>query len=119
MDVQALLRQALNNGWDGIDNAGRDAAAFAKRDTQALNERLEREAKIVKAALATPEGAALVDLLMTHVFRSPTQDQYAARTSDEFVITRARREGAQGVVYYLLNLARGVPAAQPPEAEGG
>lgn len=115
MDVQAMLRQAVNNGWDGIDNAGKSAAEYAQRESGVLQERIDREAKIVRAALATPEGAALVDLILTHVFRSPSQQQYELRTVEEFVITRARREGAQGVAYYLLNLGRGEAAVPTPE----
>lgn len=116
MDVHAMLRQAVHNGWDGIENAGKNAAEYAARENGVLQERIDREAKIVKAAMATPEGAALVDLIITHVFRSPTAQQYEVRTADEFLITRARREGAQGVAYYLLNLGRGEAAPAP---EGG
>jgi hypothetical protein len=119
-DVQQMLRKVLDNGWDGIEQAGKQAAEFGARDMAEQQERFEREARIVRAAAATPEGAALLELICRHTFmRSPSAQDYAVRTADEFVITRARREGASSVAFYLLNLASGQPAAAPTEAEGG
>ena len=114
-NVEAFLKGVLDNGWDGIDQAGKKAAEFGQRDAAIQQERVEREALIVKDAAATPEGRALLELVLKHtLLRSPTLQDYEVQTADRFVITRARREGAQGVAFYLLNLLHGV-AVPPPE----
>lgn len=114
-----MLRQVLDNGWDGIEKAGKMSMQSLAGDQQSLTERFEREAKIVKAAAETPEGRALLDLLVsTYLVTSPSADDYAVATADQFVITRARREGAQGVVFWILQRRFGVEAV-PPSTEGG
>ena len=114
-----MLRQVLDNGWDGIEKAGQMSMQSLAGDQQSQTERLEREAKIVKAAADTPEGRALLDLLVsTYLVTSPSADDYAVATADQFVITRARREGAQGVVFWILQRRFGVEAV-PPSTEGG
>jgi hypothetical protein len=115
-DVQSFLQGVLDNGWDGIDQAGRKAAEFGKRDYDVLQERREREAKIVKAAAATPEGRALIEFLIRDtLLRSPTGDEYAVNTAEAFAISRARREGADGVAFKILSLLHGVSAVPTPE----
>lgn len=114
--LQKLLRGVLDNGWDGIENAGQKAADFGRVDRLRRQEEAEREARIVRQALATPAGQALLELLLGKtILRGPSEEELTAKTAEAYAIVKARREGQAGVVFMLLNMLRSPEAPHTPE----
>lgn len=110
--VADILQQAAEGGWQGLENAEQGLSAFNRKI--AIEERLqaENEARIVAAVLDTPAGWKLMGWLQQKtLLRGATPEELAAKTTDEYALHAARRQGQAGVFLMLLQAiltARGI-----------
>jgi hypothetical protein len=114
--LQGLLKGVMSDGWAGIENAGKRAAELGAEDQARRTEHALREARIARAALTTPEGQALLLLLLEKtILRGPSEEELMPRSLDLYAVAKAKREGGNGVVFMLLNMLRAPDAPHSPE----
>ena len=112
-----LFRMLETGGWGDLENLGPQIARVNKAQTEKQREEALREAAIVKAALDTDAGRALLELLVRKtLFRPSSEEERAALTAEAYAICKPRREGQNAIVFMLLQM---LAVARGQEQQGG
>jgi len=116
-DMVGLLSKIAMSGWDGLDNAEALMRAAGEREGRQDAEKRAADVAVVRAALDTEAGHALMAWLMKKtVLRPPSDIEFqAAKTAEAYAIAKARREGQNGIVFMLLEAL----SEQPIDKEDG
>lgn len=115
--IGEIFRRLETGGWGDLENLGEQIAGINKAQSQQQREEAAREAAIVKAALDTDAGRALLDLLVRKtLFRPSSEEERAALTAEAYAILKARREGQNSIVFMLLQM---LAVARGQDSQGG
>lgn len=110
-----LNRAMKSEGWGTFENLQGKIAEL--NDAQA--EQAEKEATIVKAALGTAAGQQFLNWLISKtLLRSAGEDELHPRTGEHYMISKAKREGQDQVVFMILQALNLQPRPSPAQAQG-
>ncbi len=112
-DMREALEEIAHGGWPSIDDA-RKVVSEAAKQRRLIEDARERETKrMVRAALISPEGKALLTWLEDNTVKlRPQADELNAVTAEAYAIAKARREGQNAIVFKIWDLL-----ADPSEEE--
>lgn len=111
MDIRKHVAQIAAGEWAGIDDAEETLKAFNEAQEREETEQRAIEARIVKRALATPDGHVFLGWLARKtVLRPPNGIELSAATADAYAIAKAKREG-QNSIYFTIMEALGDTSA--------
>lgn len=101
-DIDTLQRIASGQ-IDVLEDGEEILRALYAKDASDERQARAVEARIVKGALATPEGGKfLLWLARKTVFLPPTEAERSATTADAYAIAKARREGRDGIFAVIM-----------------
>jgi hypothetical protein len=101
----AVLDRLSRGGWNSLEAAQGEFDAEAKRIGNEAKIEHDRQAAIVVAALGTPEGKALLDLLILKSLLLPLSDfERGAQTAEAYALAKAKREGRESIVLMLIGM---------------
>lgn len=101
--MQQLLEQMAGGGWADLEDMPARAKKIADAQGQVERQEIERQAAIVASALSTADGKALLELLINiTVLRQPDDVERGATTADAYAIAKAKREGQNSILFFLL-----------------
>jgi hypothetical protein len=119
--IDQLLKQIAGGGWSELDNAAATLSKMTDEQSKAEREEIERQAAIIAGALGTADGKALIELLLQiTIMRQPDDIERGAQTADAYAIAKAKREGQNSIVFFLLarlQQKRGQEAVKQPGGE--
>lgn len=119
MSIDASLIEQVHRiargGWDSLDLANDDVAKLDKQiEAEELSE-AHRQIRIVKAALATPAGAAFMTWLRTKTIEMPSSGRIGLTTAEAYALHAARQDG-RAQIYLLIE---GILRAEDLSGEQG
>ena len=115
---EARLRQIAAGDWDDIGEAEQASRIFARRQAQEDAAEVARVRGIVRGALTTTAGQALLVWLEQQTLkRRPDAAQAGATTAEAYAIAAARREGQCGLVLTLIEILAEPADGQAPRGE--
>ena len=112
-EVEDRLRAIADGGWDSFDGASKVVTEAAKQ-RRILEDARERETRrMVRAALTSEQGKALMAWLEANTILLPEQsDELNAVTAEAYAIAKARRAGMNAIIFKLRDML-----AEPDDEE--
>lgn len=91
-------RLGASQGWDRFEDMGRNAAEDFKRQ----REEMLAEAALIARPFKTPDGQALLDLLVKRTLFRPLAKPIEGYTMEQQALYAAQREGQNQIVAMIL-----------------
>ena len=104
-ETEDRLRRIAEGGWDSFEEADAVTREAAKVRAAKDSARARENQRIVRAALTTPDGKALMAWLEANTILLPPQaDELNAATAEAYAIAKARREGQNAIIFKLREM---------------
>lgn len=115
--LSEILGVMEGGGWGDLEKIGSSLDAVTRQAGAEAREEERRQAAIAAAALDTPAGRVLLDLLLRKtILRPPSDEENAARGSAQaYAILKAERTGQNKLMFTILSML----AAHRGQAETG
>lgn len=101
--MRDMMGGLMREGWAGIEADPRQFDAQMKRAYDRAMEEALPVAKLFEGELGE---RVLLWLMLATLLRSPSPEEQAVRSAEEYAIMKARREGQNSVVFMILAAIR-------------
>jgi hypothetical protein len=108
MELKDVLDDVAEDGWAGLEGLGARRSMMPKMNQEALD-----DARMVNAALSTPDGRRFIKWLVEQTkLRGEGDDEIAPKDIHLYAVAKAKRAGQNSVVDMILLALR---AGEPTE----
>lgn len=111
-----MFNAFAKDGWDGIAAVQAKAREMASAENEQGQAARQRELDIIARVFGSPDGAALLQLLVKKtIWRSASVDEREAKTVEQYALAKAKREGQNDVVFMILAMLRAAHGHEPQQ----